>query len=59
VKKQNRGNIDTGKKKLTSSKSRVEELPNWGAGSMIVSILVLFGEGARGLDGGVVAMTFR
>jgi hypothetical protein len=30
VKKQNRGNIDIGKKikKLTSSKSRVEELPN-------------------------------
>jgi hypothetical protein len=30
MKKQNRGNIDIGKKiqKLTSSKSRVEELPN-------------------------------
>ena len=26
---------------------------------MIISILVLFGEGARGLDGGVVVTTFR
>jgi hypothetical protein len=43
---------------LTSSKRGVEELPNCRVGSVIDSTLALFGEGTRGLAGGVGASAF-
>jgi hypothetical protein len=51
-------NTDKKSKELTSSMRRFEELLNWRVGSETISVLALFGEGARGLEGGVEAPMF-
>jgi hypothetical protein len=57
-KKQGKYRTSTKNKELTSSMRGLEEPPNWRVGSEIISVLALFGEGARGLDGGVEAPRF-